>query len=669
MDLKTINLLVNTLKDVPTSQLFDRLWFEIRHRIYRRCPNSLQRRWIGYHLLSPDIRPDYLLNLCQNTSPNWQLVPTELEFNFLGTSKTLPYPIPWNDPHYPRLWQFNLHYFEWIREDLNHLYTTGAWSNSALGHLHLLQNWINSNTLGSFDGWHPYPTSLRLINWTWLLRSVPELQTAFIRESLWLQICYLNHNQEIFFKGNHWFENLAALIIAGLNFTGTKAENIVSRAIHHLNNQLAVQILTDGGHFERSPMYHLILLKRLCEVIACLNSIEWEIPPCFISSLRSMTQFTEGIRLANGNYPLWNDCAYNVAEPIDEVLACAKGILGESSFPHSAFNQRLLGPNLREELNPPAPPSVARLEKQPGISYFPDSGYLIIRCQNHIGITEITLDVAQPCPPSLPAHAHSDCLSFDVYWHGIPLIVETGTSQYGSGKIRQQERGTLAHNTVAFAPLEINREIFEQTQVWGSFRAAHKAKPKGVAWGKQTSQKSQTSWCWATGTHNGYDRLKSQHHRWLGCSQTDSFTLIVCDWMQSKTPLRWIHRLHLGTEVVCIAKPNHGGSSHWGLELGKDNFQLHLLNLNSGNLSSRQNSELSQDSWYSPKFGHRLPRSVLTTQGISSHSVTLLCTILTSNSAYEFTTHGGPDNGWISRDGVPLFKWSIKSQMPTVEFL
>ena len=79
--------------------------------------------------------------------------------------------------------------------------------------------------------------------------------------------------------------------------------------------------------------------------------------------------------------------------------------------------------------------------------------------------------------------------------------------------------------------------------------------------------------------------------------------------------------------------------------------------------------KLSQDSWYSPKFGHRLPRSVLTTQGISSHSVTLLCTILTSNSAYEFTTHGGPDNGWISRDGVPLFKWSIKSQMPTVEFL
>lgn len=660
MDLKTISLLVNTLKDVPTPQLLDRIGFEIRHRIYRRLPNSLQKAWIGGHLPTPENRSHYLLGLRQNIVPDWQWVPTELEFNFLGTSKILPYPTPWNSPSYPRLWQFNLHYFDWIKDELNCLYATGAWSNSALGHLHLLGDWINHNPLGKFDGWHPYPTSLRVINWTWLVRAFPSLQTPLIHESLWLQVCYLSHNQETFFKGNHWFENLAALIIAGLNFTGSRSETIVKEAINQLSNQLAVQILGDGGHFERSPMYHLILLKRLCEVIACLNSIDWEIPLTFISSLTSMTRFAQGIRLVNGNYPLWNDCAYNIAEPLDEVLACAWVILGDSPCPNSAFNQRLfsqvnLGKKPGQKPNWPASSEVITVTQKSGIFSFSDSGYLIIRCQNQTGIAEITLDLGEPCPPSLPAHAHSDCLSFDLYWQGIPLIIETGTSQYGSGKIRQQERGTLAHNTVAFAPVDRSQQIFEQTQIWGSFRAASKAKPQGVAWGEKRSERL---WYWATGTHDGYDRIESRHYRWLSCSQAESFTLIICDWMESKTPLRWLHRLHLGTEVTCIAKPNH-----WGLELGRDQFQLYLLTPDTD-----KKSELSNDSWHSPEFGHRFPRSVLTTQGISCHGMTLLCTVLTSNAECEFRIHGKAHSGWLSHDGVPLFKWSIKSEVPTVEF-
>ncbi|MFM7613132.1 MAG: hypothetical protein ACKO4R_02675, partial [Synechococcales cyanobacterium] len=122
-----LDLWFYTLKDVPIPKLLDRVWFESRHRIYRRLPDLIKKVWINAEFPPPLNRQDYLLGLSHGNPANIKteaivgrnILPTTLPFNFVGESKALPYPVPWNSPTYSRLWQFNLHYFDWIKEDLN----------------------------------------------------------------------------------------------------------------------------------------------------------------------------------------------------------------------------------------------------------------------------------------------------------------------------------------------------------------------------------------------------------------------------------------------------------------------------------------------------------------------------------------------------------------------
>ena len=624
-----LSLWYHTLRDIPPSQLADRLWFEGRRRLHRRLPDRLQRLWVGAVGSVPPWRPDYLTSLRADSPPQRGVPPATLTLTFLGDSRPLAWPIPWNSPAYPRLWQFNLHYFDWLREDLEHVYSTGQWSAAALDRLWLLTDWIDRNPLGQYDGWHPYPTSLRLVNWTWLLAACPDLASPAVQRSLWWQLCHLHHYQETCFGGNHWFENLAALIIAGLNFTGPRAEAMVSRALHHLTQQLTVQVLADGGHYERSPMYHLLLLKRLGEVMVALGSAHWPTPPSLASHLAAMARFAQGLRLANGTYPLWNDCAYDIAEPLDEGVAWARALLRPDPQPLSVFNQRLI-----HSAPSPAPAADLELDRKPApMTVLAASGYGLWRS----GLAaEISIDAAPPCPRALPAHAHADCLSFDLHWRGQPLIVETGTSQYGNDARRQRERGTLSHNTVALATLQETGAgrraqapgkgegetgpVFDQTQVWGGFRAARKAQPRHLRWGETAG------WRWLGAGHDGYDWLGAGHHRWLGTAQGPDFTLVICDWLWARSPYRWLHRLHLGPAVTCT-RADRG----WHLTLGGDRFQLTLWVLAVSPAGPRPAvSELSPDSWYAPRFGCRQPRSVLTSLGEIGPlaPLTLVCTLL-----------------------------------------
>ncbi len=57
-------------------------------------------------------------------------------------------------------------------------------------------------------------------------------------------------------------------------------------------------------------------------------------------------------------------------------------------------------------------------------------------------------DCAPVGPDYLPAHAHADTLSFELSLCGRRLLVNSGTSQYGTDGERQRQRGTAAHNSV-----------------------------------------------------------------------------------------------------------------------------------------------------------------------------------------------------------------------------
>ncbi|MBK9252405.1 MAG: hypothetical protein IPM70_11155 [Proteobacteria bacterium] len=169
-----------------------------------------------------------------------------LLFRFLNEERALE-DCGWDSPAVPRLWRYNLHYFE----DLN---ARGSQKRRDL-QAQAVNRWIAENPPVEGSGWEPYPTSLRVVNWIKWLRNGEPPDTAWLA-SLAHQVRWLERRLEWHLLGNHLFVNAKALFIAGLYFEGEEANRWRNRGVSILTRQLAEQVLADGGQFERTPMYH-----------------------------------------------------------------------------------------------------------------------------------------------------------------------------------------------------------------------------------------------------------------------------------------------------------------------------------------------------------------------------------------------------------------------------
>lgn len=79
-------------------------------------------------------------------------------FSFLNAEQNLGWPPKWNYDNLPRLWQYNLHYFEWL------------WAMDYEDARGVILDWITWHTLATGRvGLEPYPLSLRLMNWCGVL--------------------------------------------------------------------------------------------------------------------------------------------------------------------------------------------------------------------------------------------------------------------------------------------------------------------------------------------------------------------------------------------------------------------------------------------------------------------------------------------------------------------
>jgi len=164
----------------------------------------------------------------------------------------------WDDPGTEKLWRYNQHYFD----DLN-----AENSNQRVSwHQALLINWVTHNLPGQGTGWEPYPTSLRIVNWIkWALAGhhLPDVCV----QSLAVQVRWLTKRLEKHLLGNHYFSNAKALVFAGLAFEGKEADAWLQKGLRIIELQLPEQVLSDGGNFERSPMYHSIFLEDMLDLI------------------------------------------------------------------------------------------------------------------------------------------------------------------------------------------------------------------------------------------------------------------------------------------------------------------------------------------------------------------------------------------------------------------
>ena len=393
------------------------------------------------------------------------------EFIFLNEMGNLN-ELGWDNPSREKLWRYNQHYFDDLNaQDGN---ARKSW------HTNLIEKWIVENPPLVGTGWESYPTSLRIVNWIKWSLGCNQLSASAL-QSLFIQLRWLNKRLEYHLLGNHLFANAKALVFGGLFFESTEANNWLQKGLAILDREVKEQILPDGGHFELSTMYHTLAFEDILDLInitkiftGSLSSEQKNITSSFFDLAISMDEWLKNMCHTDGEISFFNDSAFDIAPSISELDAYVKR-LGIETLSMGKRN----------------------------LTYLKDSGYIRIKNDSALAL----LDVAKIGPDYLPGHGHADTLSFELSIGHQRVIVNPGTSCYGSSKERLRQRGTRAHNTV-----DINGQ--NSSEVWGGFRVARRAYPKQLKILNSQSGNNLEVHC----SHNGYDRLKGKpvHRRsWI----------------------------------------------------------------------------------------------------------------------------------------------------------
>ncbi len=414
MGIASALLYARTLRHLRPTQVAARLVRRMRRPSLDNAP-APPRRALGL-LPAPAAREPVLIG------------PTRIQM--LGSEGALAHPGDWDDPERSALWRYHSHYFDDLR-------ATGSGARIAWNR-DLIRRWMAEVQPEHGCGWDAYPTSLRIVNWVRGALSALGTSESMVH-SMAQQARWLRQSLEHHLLGNHLLANAKALVFAGVFFEGPEADEWRTEGLRLLARELREQVLSDGGHFERSPMYHSVILEDVLDLIALSQCAPDVLPDtrAWISLADRMRRWLRVMVHPDGQIALFNDAAFDQAP--------SPGALEEYA--------RRLG------LGPIAEPNAAVVHLEASGFLRAVSGDLVLFC-----------DVGEIGPDYLPGHAHADTLSFELSHGRDRWFVDTGTSHYEPGAERLRQRTTAAHNTV-----EVDGE--SSSEVWSSFRVARRARP------------------------------------------------------------------------------------------------------------------------------------------------------------------------------------------------
>jgi hypothetical protein len=398
-----------TARHLSKEQIAWRAWRRGRHEWMARFPQSTWRKIVAHaeKLGRPDLRAASLARVATHV----KLLNAGLEadiakgrFNLLGREFEFGSPegIDWRGDFAEGdnpLRRMTLSY-------LGHIFTTGDVS--------LVERMVASleegnpfSAPGVFrDTWNPYAASHRVINlMAWMALNKRPDPRLITHARLCAAVVLSDLERDLGY--NHLLKNIVALAAFGLQVR----PKLVSRSV-------AECVMPDGGHAERSPMYHVLGLLDL----RILREMGYDVA----DALARMEAALPAITHPDGDIALFNDSWVGGAPRAADVVAPT----------HETTHLEYMG-------------------------YTKLAG----------GGDVVIFDCGRPGPDGNPAHAHSDFLSLELSVASKRIIVDPGVPTYTAGPERKESRSAAAHNgPFAGEPMEL----------WGSFRVGRRAAARPI---------------------------------------------------------------------------------------------------------------------------------------------------------------------------------------------
>ena len=343
------------------------------------------------------------------------------------------------------MWLIKLHSFDWLNDENS----TNISDKLAS---FLILDWLSKYSDEHSKVWEPYTLSKRLVSWTkWLSsnKTAPELP-SIIKLSVSQQLKRLFIDLEYFNPGNELIENIrgflagCCLLINSSQYFNNELEYQLEQIIDEAIEQLNIQNLKDGAHFERSPYYHFKMLEAMKDIknLAVNISKQGFLLPDLLEKadnlatlcqdkIESMMKWLEKLTFSNGEVSQFNDSAR------------IKGL--NRSF---------------EELT----------------ELLEDSGFFV----KHNSDYSFILSCGSPSPAFLPSHSHCDILSYELEINKQLAVIDSGCSGYDNETLRQMSRETEAHNL----PMVQHQD---QSDIWGRFNFGKRAKIINRVFNKEDS--------------------------------------------------------------------------------------------------------------------------------------------------------------------------------------
>ena len=310
-------------------------------------------------------------------------------------------------------WLVELHGFSWLR----HLRAAGDEISREHARA-LLRDWtVYHGAIGGLP-WRPDIVARRIISWlshlAIALEGADEEFYEDVMDALSRQVRYLRVTYRDMPPGGDRLSALIALMLTGLCADEPMVEpGAFAKAF---GQELARQVLADGGHISRNPVMLVKLLLDLLPLRQCFIARDQTPPEALGAAINKMMPMLRFFRLGDGSLAHFNGAG---ATAIDEIVNAL------------AYDDADGAPLTHAEA----------------------SGY----CRLEQGSTRLIADVGRPPPFSASREAHAGCLSFEVSSGAQPMIVNCGALNHVKQEWRLVARTTAAHSTLSLANTSSSR--------------------------------------------------------------------------------------------------------------------------------------------------------------------------------------------------------------------